>query len=205
MVICRPIDEDTKVKYLARGILEAQLRPQIEKAFIYQLLDQLDDPGKLNNKAHFGLLDYHLNRKPSFYAVKNMMNLLCDTPLAVTARSLDYTLSGNLRDIKSLLLQKNNGAFYLALWLEKQSFRALSGPIRNAPQAVAVTFPQAVKRIQVFRPADPATDLSQGQIAVKTVAWQSRLDPRGAGPSAHPGDRPGRRDATGDFRAVAQT
>ena len=151
-------------------------RPKVEKAFIYQLLDQVDDPGNLDNKAHFGLLDYHLNRKPSFYAVKNMINLLCDTPLVGAARSLDYTLGGNLGDIKSLLLQKNNGAFYLALWLDKQSFRALTGPVRNPPQAITVTLPQAVKRVQVFRPADPETDLRQGQIAVKTVAWQSRLD-----------------------------
>ena len=170
-----PIDENTKVKYLARALLEAQVRPQVEKAFIYQLLDAEDDPGMLSNKAHFGLLDYHLNRKPSFYAVRNMMNLLCDTPLAVPARRLDYTLAGDLADIRSLLLQKNSGAFYLVLWLEKQSFRALSGPVRNAPQVVNVAFGQAVKRVQVYRPADPATNLSQGQNPVKSVAWLSRL------------------------------
>lgn len=170
-----PIDENTKVKYLARAILEPQVRPQVEKAFIYQLLDPENDPGKRSNRAHFGLLDYHLNRKPSFYAVGNMMNLLCDTPLAVPARSLDYTLDGDLGDIRSLLLQKNNGAFYLVLWLEKQSFRALSGPVSNAPQVVNVAFGQAVERVQVYRPADPETDLSQGQNPVKSVAWPSRL------------------------------
>jgi hypothetical protein len=159
------VDENTKVKYLARGILELPLRPQIAKGFIYQLIDHLDDPDQLERAAHFGLIDYNFNRKPSFYAVRNMLHVLCDGPLTFVPRSLDYTLAGDLTDVRTLLLQKNNGAFYLVLWLETQGFRAASGPVAIPSRPVSLSFAEPAGQVRMFRPADPGSDLRQSRTA----------------------------------------
>jgi hypothetical protein len=157
------VDEATKVKYLSRAILEVAVRPNVPRAFIYQLVDHIYDPQQLDRQAHFGLVDHDLRRKPSFFAVRNMLHILCDQAFAGRPGALDLELGGERANLRSLLMQQNNGVYYLALWLEAQSIRR-SGVVRIAPQKVNIGFGERMRRVQVFRPADPASDLANGSL-----------------------------------------
>jgi hypothetical protein len=78
--------------------------------------------------------------------------------------ALKYSLSGNLADQRTLLYQKNNGAFYLVTWLEKPGKVGISATesrdVINPPQAVRVKFEQGVSLVRKYEPGDPYGDVT---------------------------------------------
>ena len=56
--------------------------------------------------------------KPAFTALKNLIALLRDDGSAFKAASLSYSLNGYVNNLHHTLLQKRDGSFYLALWVE---------------------------------------------------------------------------------------
>ena len=50
--------------------------PDIERGFIYQLVDLDPDPNN-SLKGTKGLINYNLQPKPAFFAVRNMMHIMC--------------------------------------------------------------------------------------------------------------------------------
>ncbi|KAM3093060.1 hypothetical protein ACKFKF_30140 [Phormidesmis sp. 146-12] len=62
--------------------------------------------------------------KPAYSAVRDFIQVLKDSGGAFSPKSLRYSLSGNTQDVKSVLLQKRNGAFYLVLWLNVLSVKS---------------------------------------------------------------------------------
>ena len=153
------IDEATRVKYLGREMAHYATNQQLVRAFYYQLLDDTDEPAFTVNNKHMGLMTYNLQRNPSFYAVRNTMAVMCDNPLTFAPQSLDFSLSGNLTDVRTALFQNNNRAFYLLIWLEKRGFYQ-GEPIINAPQTVTVSLPTATMHMRRYRPTGPDINLS---------------------------------------------
>ena len=98
----------------------------------------------MSNMAQMGLINYNLQPKPAFFAVRNMMHIMCDTNKPFASTNLNYTLSGNMTDVQAYLYQKTNRAYYLPIWLEKQSMQK-SGPIDNGSQAVKLQFANSLK------------------------------------------------------------
>ena len=47
------------------------------------------------------------------------MQLLADPGPAFAAGNLDFSLSGDLKDVDHLLLEKRNGTFFPAIWIEE--------------------------------------------------------------------------------------
>jgi hypothetical protein len=102
------------------------------RSYMYELVDT-------DTSHNFGLIDMAGNPKPSFYAVKNLLNLLSDRGYAFTPGSLAYSVTGSTGNVKQLLFQKHDGSFYLALWLEVAQMNGASGANINVPnQAVTV-------------------------------------------------------------------
>ena len=50
--------------------------------------------------------------------MKNIISILDEANTVFTPAKLDFSLSGNTQYVMYTLLQKSNGKFYLALWLE---------------------------------------------------------------------------------------
>ena len=134
--------------------------PDIERGFIYQLVDLDPDPNN-SLKGTKGLINYQLQPKLAFYAVRNMMHILCDNDTPFEGRNLNYDLSGDLADVKTVLYQKTDRAYYLLIWLEKRGM-AEDGPINNAPQAVKLRFGQNINLVRSYRPSQANGDLPTG-------------------------------------------
>jgi hypothetical protein len=92
--------------YLPRQLL-SHLQNGISRYYIYQLIDDVED---------FGLLDDDGTPRPQFIAVRNFIELLDDRGGTFSTGSLDFRLEGDLTDIHHMLLQKRDGHFYLIVW-----------------------------------------------------------------------------------------
>ena len=156
------LDRFTMLRYFPRALVGFSSFRNMKRGYIYQLADPLIIPTNIN--YNFGLLDYKGNPKPGFYAVRNMMHVLCDDPLQSAPGSFKYSLSGNLADVRTVLYKKNNGAFYLVTWLEKRGKVGLSPTqsknIINPPQAVTIKFEQGIGRVRRYEPSDPDGDVT---------------------------------------------
>ena len=148
------VPEDVLIKYLPRAMATVVTTPGVERAYVYQFIDPSSDPNKTTTTSNFGLISYSMQRKQPYYAVRNTMHIMCDSPRPAT-QSLGYTLSGNLANVRTQLYQKRNGAFYLVAWLEKQSFFK-NKVINNPPQAVNIRFEQPISQVRAYRPSDTA-------------------------------------------------
>lgn len=169
------VSEDVQLKYLTRAMATFVSTPGIERAYLYQLIDPYYDPGKTTPVSQFGLLDYGMNRRNTFYAVRNMMHVMCDNPLTFPPQSLRYTLSGNLTDVRTQLFQKSNRSFYMMLWVNKQSFKR-GQEVLNPPQAMKIQFEQGIRQARVFLPADQADGIRNSNLPKRTLTSPTAID-----------------------------
>lgn len=167
------VPEDVRVRYLPRAMADYARHPDLQRSFIYQLIDHVYDPTYSDAKTK-GLIDYNLNRRKSYYAVRNMMHILCDEYPVATPGSLDFTLSGNLSDVRTQLYQKRSGSYSLLIWQEKQLYNKY-GRLNNAPQNVTITFNQGINALRRYVPSDPNSDLLTGNFPKETLWATNRM------------------------------
>ena len=133
------VTEAVRAKYLARAMVSLATDPDIELVRVHLPAGRFQPDPNNSLKGTKGLISYQLQPKSHFYAVRNMMHILCDNSTPFEVRNLNYDLSGNLADVQTVLYQKTNRAYYLLIWLEKLGMTK-DGPINNAPQAVKLSF-----------------------------------------------------------------
>jgi hypothetical protein len=113
-------------KYLPRLYAE-YFRLGIKRTYLYQLLDNVQDPTGHDPEASFGLLRYDLSERPSFHTVAALARLLAEpkAPGAAPPTGLRLTLSvtgvGLFPDasrVHHLLLRRADGTLLLLLWHE---------------------------------------------------------------------------------------
>lgn len=135
------IPEDVSGKYLPRLLLEQWLHG-IHRTYIYELVDigtQFTDNG-------FGLLHNDFSPKPGYNAIKSLLGLLTDSGPAFSLGNLDYKLSGNVANVHHLLLEKRDGTFYLAIWIEQPGYDVNARqPLLVAAQTVSIDTAQPMK------------------------------------------------------------
>jgi hypothetical protein len=109
----------------------------VPRTYFYELID---DPA--GAQTGYGLLRYDLSPKPAFTAISNLLQILKDANTQFTPGSLDYSLSGDMNGVESLLLQKGNGDFYLSVWLDGSIYdvNALKATPQT-PQQLTLTLP----------------------------------------------------------------
>ena len=159
----------TQAKYVLDDIMD-QFNAGVTMDYLYELVDEQPDPGDTDPQLHFGLFNNDWTPKPAATAIHNLLNLLQDpSATGFVPGSLSYKLTNMPVTGHSLLLEKSDGTFALALWNDAR----LSGPLVNADitvPAVPVTLsflePQA--RITVF---DPLT----GTAAIQSAANANQL------------------------------
>jgi hypothetical protein len=113
----KAVTEQVSAKYIPRTYLEYFNRG-VKRTFMYELMDQRKANDQENN---FGIIRADGTPKPAFYALRNLISLLKDTPSSQANGALSYYFTGNVQDLRHTLLQKSNGEFYLVLWLNKTS------------------------------------------------------------------------------------
>jgi hypothetical protein len=165
-----PFTDMVKAKYLARSIAAIFARPEIERGFIYQLADEKANPAFDDPGLHFGLLRSDVSPTMAYYAVRNMMHLLCDADSGLIPRPLKASLSGDMQNVRSILLQKGSGVFYLVLWQEVASYEkpkpANALQYREwtaAPRSLTLTFGEPIAGVRTYLPSALDGDADGGK------------------------------------------
>ena len=155
-------------KYASRLFLE-NFNRGIVRSYWYELINEGTDSGQESN---FGLLFNNFSLKPSGFAVKNLIALLGDASYNAQTRhwelprpnfspgALDFTLSGDVTNLHSTLLQKSNGKFYLCLWQEVSSYNidnAVEADIPVTPAKVSLHLATSIASAALFSPTRSAS------------------------------------------------
>jgi hypothetical protein len=91
----------------------------VSTTYLYELLDEKSDPSNSDTEFHYGVFNFDNTPKLAATAIHDLTSILSDTGAAAssfTAGSLNYTESGNTSSDNSMLMEKSNGIFDLALW-----------------------------------------------------------------------------------------
>jgi hypothetical protein len=119
-----------------------------------------------------GLLDAAGAPTPAYRAVAGLLALLDDDHRQARPGRLGFRLAGDTRDVRSRLLQKTDGHFWLALWVEQPGWDPATGRALAVPaQQVTVALDAPVAGARAFVPE------------LGTTADRSYTDPPGAGRS----------------------
>jgi hypothetical protein len=124
------VSQTAQAKYILDGVMDAFVQGDA-KTYLYELLDEHSGNGAA--WGNFGLFTSSGAAKPAATALHNLTTLLADSGSAFTAGTLSYSLSGTLSTDHSMLLEKSDGTFWLAIWNEAR----LSGP----SSAATITVP----------------------------------------------------------------
>lgn len=147
--------EEIKAKFLTRyQAYFFSLNPQ-NKTFQFVFSSDLDD-------GCWNLVDSVSGRPlPAWYTLRNVIRILDDTDGAsATPGSLDYSLSGDTSDIKTVLLQKKDDTFYLLIWKAARP--------TNARVPLTLKLPAAAS-VSIYEPANIA-NIETGDRPLRTVA-----------------------------------
>ena len=132
-----------------RGVVQAVLdgiKDGDARMYFYALFDDMS--------GRYGLMNADGSPRPAGEALHDLTTLLADRGGGFTPGSLRYSLSSTVAGDDTLLMQKSDGSFWLALWNEGA-----------ASHAVTVTLAEAAPRIAVF---DPVTGTSPVSHAADT-------------------------------------
>ena len=146
-----PASEAATALYLPRLYFDSFSRG-IVRTYWYEFVESQTDGGAMNNaEAHFGLVRYDLSEKPAYTALTNLIAIMQDPGNAFVISNLNYSLSG--APVKSVLFQKRDGSFYLALWQEVSVWNTTTRTDITLPSTnVTVTLPHGVFNVQSFSP-----------------------------------------------------
>lgn len=137
------VPQEVVARYMPRLLIE-QYRAGIHRTFIYELCD-------FDHSGNYGLLYPDTSPKPSFHAVKALLNLLADPGAPYTAVPLDYHLDGDAGSVRHMAFQKRDGTYYLALWVEEPMYdvpRRLTMAVE--PREVTVVLPRDMRLTRAY-------------------------------------------------------
>lgn len=162
------VSRKAKAKYIPRIYANYFEQGEIEKTFLYELVEPSDD------QTGFGIIDINLQPTPAYYEIKNLISLLGEATWDRQQQawhyppdntiSLKYTLEGKLGDIKHLLLQKSDQTFYLLIWQEvyvydNQLHQDVFNPERTIKFQLKDAVIQEANTYLLYNESDPSAEL----------------------------------------------
>jgi hypothetical protein len=96
--------------------------------------------------GNFGLMNQDGSPKPQGTAIRNLMALLADSG-TVTPGALDFTLQTSSANDKTLLMQKSDGTFLLAVWNETDPPHSVTLSLASAAKGLALVDPMGGNHI----------------------------------------------------------
>ena len=156
------VDETTQAKYTLSLLMDAA-KAGIAKTYLYELLDQTNNPSGSDVESHYGLFRYDYSPKPAAAAIRNLTELLADPGAdagSFPVTGLPYTVTGLPESGNTTQFAKADGSHVLAVWAEPRIWdpagrRAIAAP----EQAVQVTLDRAYDTVQVYDPLAGAAPL----------------------------------------------
>ncbi|MBA3747596.1 MAG: hypothetical protein H0W96_08915 [Solirubrobacterales bacterium] len=161
-----PVSPRAAAIYMPRLFLE-YAKAGVKRTFAYELVDERADPALADVELNYGLFESDWSAKPSAIALKNTIALLDSprksprTPLRFAlANTADPDGTGPRGSIEHMLLQKANGAHWLALWQDSRAWdENARADIANPATAVKLTLGRSMS-LTSYRPTQStnATD-----------------------------------------------
>ena len=111
----RPTPEKIIARYLPRLVLW-DLKNGVVRTYLYELIDSFNK-GDTDPESNFGLIRYDGTRRPGFVAIKNLIGIFSDSGAVPHPQGLDWSQSSKDDAVQSMLFQRSDGSFLLALWL----------------------------------------------------------------------------------------
>jgi hypothetical protein len=108
-----PVNEDIKVRYLMRLLLWYFING-VQRTYIYQLIDHLP-PDDTNPETKLGLVDFTLNKKASYKALRELMRLVKGDP-TISLPPSDRTFTLSHPTAKTAMFQRADGSHLLFIW-----------------------------------------------------------------------------------------
>ena len=159
------VDEPTQAKSILNTYFEAFLQG-VHRTYVYELLDEKPDPSGAVTSMHYGLFHFDNSPKPAAAAIRNLTTILADRAAKSSAGQLDYALTGLPATARSLLLQKADGNFVLALWNDVPFWTwnaQVSQAVDSPAVPVRLSLMRQAKAIQVFDPLMSASPVQAVQ------------------------------------------
>lgn len=124
----------------------------VSQTYLYELLDEKPDPNNTNSEMHFGLFNNDNTPKLAATAIHDLTTILADNganATSFTPGTLDWSATGMPGTANSMLLEKSNGTFDLALWNETTS----------AASQITVSLGSTYQNVEVFDPITGSTPI----------------------------------------------
>jgi serralysin len=118
---------------IAKWILDAALDGTKDgdvKTYFYALLD--------DQSGSFGLMNADGSPRPAGEALHNLTTLVHDSGGAFGAGTLNYTLDNTISGDNSLLIEKSDGSYWLAIWNESNGGHTVTLNLASAASDVEV-------------------------------------------------------------------
>jgi PKD repeat protein len=167
-----PITEYSQAKYLGRYLGEFFIHPDVERSFLYQIIDEKPFE-QVPDKAK-GLLRNDFTKRPAYFAYKNTIALLDEEPWPSNEDpiSLDFDLTGDLTDVHYFLVQKKNGTYYLVIWQEVVSYdRNTRTDLFPADRRLTLDFNTPITQVRTYLPTGlDISDPEDGRLPIDTHA-----------------------------------
>jgi hypothetical protein len=146
------VPEAVSGKYIPRLFLH-YYDQGLPRTYVYEMVDLNNDPSRSDREKHWGLLRSDYSVKPAYVALKRLIGLLSDPGPTFPPGLLDYSLSGDLTNVRQMLFQKRSGRFYLILWQEVLGYDVDEDTyISVAPRPVTLKLSTPISRAAVYEP-----------------------------------------------------
>ncbi|HVI09356.1 MAG TPA: hypothetical protein VND65_13795 [Candidatus Binatia bacterium] len=146
----------------------------VARTFSYELMDEVNDPELTSGsgEGHYGLLHYDGSPKPAYTALQSLIAVLRDSGPNFEPGSLRVTFAGAPKSLQAVLLEKSDGAYYLALWNDVPVYRPATTQARgedlyppNVPVKITVS---ETRQFTVYAPNDRSGANPTGQYTIAT-------------------------------------
>lgn len=127
-------------------------KARIQSTYLFELLDPVADPGNTDSEFHFGIFNADGSPKLAAIALHDLLAMLADSGPARTD-TFGYQISGAPGTGNSLLLEKSNGIFDLAIWNDIRLSDAITATDSvNPPVPITIGFGQTVRSVVEYDP-----------------------------------------------------
>lgn len=125
----------------------------VTRTFLYELFDEYADPTGTNFEDHFGLFTSTGAAKPLATALHNTQAILADSGTPSSLGSLSYTLTGMPTTGHSLVLERSDGTFIVAVWNDAAIWDNNNYvPITVSPSTITLTPSVTTHSMNVYDP-----------------------------------------------------
>ena len=119
-------------RYLLRTLLN-NWNDGVKRTYIFSFIDDY-----AADHCYAGMITDRYVTKPSYSAIKNLIETLTDPGPEYSPATVNYVLGGSLTNVNSTLLQKRSGTNELVLWQAVASIDGHAKPLTIEPQTVTI-------------------------------------------------------------------